>query len=283
MKSVVYKPAPPLDYFIDTIWFNTSDSFTSAGITLPLLHHELMFNFSEYFAIIAQAKKQSVVNLTHWLGGFQTLPTAAFTQGKHESIGIMFKPWGLQPLTNIPAIELLNSTVSAELIFGEKIIQLSDKIYTAHSITEKCRVLEQFLLQQYQNKKLPSYIPYSYHLLKNAKVEDGITSQLAKELKITPKSLIQAYKKYMGITPNKLFHLQQLNQVLATLAALPRQSLTELTYNYQYFDQSHFNHIFKSYTTLTPSQYQQMLIRGNIDPCSPNYIATQERLILYNS
>src|SRR5919202_6396109 len=102
MTIAVYIPQGPLALFVDKLWYMQADSLPLRGINLPMLHTELIVNFSEHFTI-QQADGQSLVrDQVSWVSGLQTIPSRSQTAGQHEAMGALLKPWGLYSLTGIP-------------------------------------------------------------------------------------------------------------------------------------------------------------------------------------
>jgi AraC-like DNA-binding protein len=65
------------------------------------------------------------------------------------------------------------------------------------------------------------------------------------------------FKEYVGIAPKKFADIVRLQNFLK---ALKRQSddcpLTEIVYNFGYYDQAHLNNYFKRNTGVTPLHYK---------------------------
>jgi hypothetical protein len=266
MQTYNYLPAAPLSHFIDIIWFSQAGEFQYANLTLPMLHQEMIINFSTQF-IVSKAEqiefdrhsdKQSPVlkmqrpqpalvnNEAGWISGLQTRPIQTCTAGKHFTVGVLFKPWGLQVLTGIDTVELKDSSVSLETVFGKEATELINKIYEQKTTKATFSVLEKFLLDKLSGRSIPDFLLKSLDYMKQATPEDSMIQHIARELSVSPKSFIGAFKKYIGLTPGKFHHLLLLNQTLQHLSQHPTQPLTASTYLLHFFDQAHFIHFLKN-------------------------------------
>ncbi|QHT70935.1 AraC family transcriptional regulator [Rhodocytophaga rosea] len=292
MKTVSYSPAAPLSHFIDIIWCSQAVSFDYCNLTLPMLHQELIINFSDQFLVsradqvgfekqpdrhipvLKMQKDQAVlVNNEHgWISGLQTRPIYTSTAGNHFTIGVLFKPWGLQALTGINAFELQDSSVSMEAVFGKQATELIDKIYEAKTPAAIFVLFEKFLWSKLGDRHIPGILLNSLSRMKQARLVEGIVGRIADEYKISSKTFIQSFKKYIGITPGKFHHLLLLNQTLQHLIQHPSQPLTESTYDLDFYDQAHFIHFFKRYTGFTPATYIRQFRAGRVLPASPHII-----------
>ncbi|MFN7116314.1 MAG: helix-turn-helix domain-containing protein [Saprospiraceae bacterium] len=268
MHTVRHIPAVPLAHFVALIWISEAGRFDYANLTLPMLHHELVINFSDHFAVHTQREKL-INNDTAWLAGLQTQPIQTTTGGKHFTVGVLFKPWGLQALTGIDAIELQNQAIDLESIFGAAATQLVAQIYEQPDPQHIIPILERFLLQHWQGRQIPAYVSAGLEQLQQVTLQDGIVQQIAHQLGISEKTFIQAFRKYIGVTPGKLHHLFILQRLLLHLVNNPGQSLTESGYALDFFDQAHFIRFFKQYTGFTPSAYVRAYQAGKIVAAAP--------------
>ncbi|WP_234735926.1 helix-turn-helix domain-containing protein [Tellurirhabdus bombi] len=272
MELIFRNPPAILRPFIDQLWHVSGDEFNQQDLGLPVMRHELMFNFSEQFAVTDVHDQTLIINKESWLNGIYTRPQRSTTQGRHETFGVFLKPWALYSLTNIPASELTNQVVDGPTIFRQSIAETTDFVRDLVSADDKLAGVEQFLIKHLASKDVPAYIPYAVAYLQNRPWHDGIIRELAAKLRRTPKSLTVAFKKYIGISPGRFLHLRLLNEVATDLARNPQQSLTELAYHHRFFDQAHLNHLFKSLTNLTPGTYRNRVLAGDVDQTDPCFI-----------
>ena len=63
----------------------------------------------------------------------------------------------------------------------------------------------------------------------------------------------------MGVTPKQLNLQICLQNAIQTIAEKPDLSLTDLTYQMQFYDQSHFGSVFRQMTGVCQGQYQKWL------------------------
>ncbi|MEO5929556.1 MAG: helix-turn-helix domain-containing protein [Candidatus Kapaibacterium sp.] len=269
----IHTPSPPLDYYIDAIWYAAADDFRGIHRTIPMLHHELIFNFSDHFSIHAgQGSPTLIANAGCWISGLQTAPTITRTMGRHEMAGILFKPYGLRQFTGIPAAGFRNLAISGKEILGDDAIRLMARMAGTARINEKFSLLEAFLQSRCNPTTLPDYIPHAVRFLADEPARVGMIGALAREIGITAAALIAAFNNHVGLTPLCLLQLQRLNRVLRDLAADPRGPLTELAHRHGYFDQAHCIRHFRRMTGITPSSYKRAALAGALSPISPNSI-----------
>ena len=271
VQSIEYRPKAPLDVFVDKIWYFKSDVFDSHGITFPILQHELIFSFSDLFSL-KKNNDETFNNQTCWLSGLQTQPIQSITNGSHESLGVFFKPWGLQPFINISMTELTDQQIDLALILGCQGKHLTEQIFDAETAEEKTRIVEEFLVTRLSDKMPPYDILKSVKYLQNNEFKKGSIKTIAACENISTKSLIRRFKSTIGLSPGKFAHLIRLNNILTGISDAPGQPLIRIAYDNFFYDQAHFNHFFKSYTGLTPRQYQRSVQSKRVDSEFPNYL-----------
>ncbi|MDB5033912.1 MAG: AraC family transcriptional regulator [Chlorobi bacterium] len=269
----IHTPSAPLDYYIDAIWYSADDDFQTIHRTIPILHHELIFNFSDHFSVHAGRGTPTLVsNAGCWISGLHTIPTITRTMGRHEMVGVLFKPYGLRQFTGAPAAGFRNLAVSGAEIMGNDLESLMTRIARTAIINEKFSMLEDFLRSRCRAATLPDYIPHAVRSLAEEPARIGVIGALATDIGITTAAMIAAFNNHVGLPPLALLNLQRLNRVLADLAADPRGPLTPLAHRHGYFDQAHFIRHFRRATGMTPSSYKRAALAGGISPISPNSI-----------
>ncbi len=267
-------PTGQLGRYIDKFWYCQSDNFINSTLTIPLLNHELVFNFSDNYFITPGSEPGNILkNQNAWINGIQTRPIISGSTGKHEMLGVLFKPNGLKAFTKYHASDFENSFVDATLIFGKSFQNLSGQIQMAKIALDKISLIKNYLVKNLNANNTPQYLDASLNLFslptdKRISVKDTCT-----KISISNKSLIKSYQKYIGVSPVKYLQLKSINKAILLLSKDPEQSLTRLAYDLNFYDQAHFINLFKSTTSLTPTQYADYVLKKNIDKSSPNFIS----------
>ena len=263
-------PVFPLNEFIEKVWYCRAQELNQSSISLPAANHELILNLGDSYTIATQSG-DALVN-SSWVNGLQAKSWKTKSHGVHEMMGILFKPHGLSAFVSFPVSELSHQFVALDLVFGKEQNELRDEIDSKQEPEVKLGILEAFLCRQLKPKHLPAYLFPALHHLQQGPGPKGDIVKLCNRLSVSNKSLNQAFKKYLGLSPMKYSHLLMVNRALALLEQNPDQSFTQLAYELNFYDQAHFNHLFKTFTSLTPSQYVEHLKKEEVEKGSPNYI-----------
>lgn len=267
-------PAAPLNNYIDKFWYCQADHLTNTTLTIPLLHHELIFNFSDHYSIARSAGSDvAIKNAAAWISGIQTSPVISKSAGKHEMLGVLFRPNGLKAFTKYYSSDFENNFIEPGLIFGKDFEPLLGQIQHAKGFATRVSLIQNYLVRNLKTEASPGYMDASFKLFHLPAAKRISVKEICNEISISNKSLIKSYQKHIGITPIKYLQLQSINKALEQIAKQPRQSLTKLAHELNFYDQAHFIHVFKTITSLTPRQYSDCVLNDYVEKASPNFIS----------
>ena len=273
MKYFEQIPHPALRRYIQCFWYCSANELTNKVHTIPLLQHELVLNFCDYYEIEQSLQGVGILkNSKAWVSGIQTKPTVSKSKGKHEMLGVLFKFNGLKAFTRCDSKDLSNIQTDAYHVFGKSLTNLLEEVHNASSSKQKIAIVEQYLLKNLQDLQYPTHLRSCLELFSLNKDKKITIRETCKLACITNKSLINAFHKYIGVSPSKYLQLQSINTAISLLSKNPNQSLTNLAYDLSFFDQAHFIHAFKSVTGKLPSEYANAVINQKVDKYSPNFI-----------
>ena len=78
---------------------------------------------------------------------------------------------------------------------------------------------------------------------------------ILKDDKSKRRQLERNFKKQIGLTPKQLSKVIRLQATLQMLLNQTTRTLTDIAYESEYYDQSHFIKDFKEFTGLTPKEF----------------------------
>jgi AraC-like DNA-binding protein len=85
---------------------------------------------------------------------------------------------------------------------------------------------------------------------------------LQKYLQISERSFERKFKQYVGITPKLFSRISRFQASLHELRIGLHNKLTDVAYENDYADQSHFIRSFKEFAGCSPLQYQKQLMQS---------------------
>jgi transcriptional regulator GlxA family with amidase domain len=95
---------------------------------------------------------------------------------------------------------------------------------------------------------------HALSLLVQAKGSKAV-SAVVEEVGISPRRLTRSLREYVGFRPKLLCRLLRFNHALQALEARPDVDRAEVALSCGYFDQSHFNHEFRTFAGMDPTTY----------------------------
>src|SRR5688572_10938073 len=140
-------PAPPLNAYIDDIYYyEGSPPFTRLkALPMPSLH--LMINFGQPFRWQDSNCHEPVTLCAEsWCLGLWSRPYTVEWSANVRFFGIHFKPGGMYPFLQLPLSELHNQVVPLDAIVGYFAAELRERLYETPTLPAKFALLERVLL-----------------------------------------------------------------------------------------------------------------------------------------
>lgn len=258
MKYRELAPEAPLKDFVNKVWFLEQASVHKQEKILPLPAHHFIINLSNYsYRVVRQGE-----HMVNWefadgfISGLQSHYLVIENPPVIRHVGIELKPYGLSAFTERPISSFTDVVQDSEVIFpGSKSLAV-----TLRQVSDPEKCLELFLnfikTHLKQDFKLPPYISQSVNLLEN----DKTVTQAANLVGISHKHLINQWNAYCGTTPKhyqNIFRLQQLLNWLDQAEKPIRWS--EVSNNFQYYDQPYFIRTFRKLSGFSPREYARLL------------------------
>lgn len=276
MKYFEQLPCKILSKYINKYWYCQAGDLSNTTLTIPLINHELVFNFGEKYSISSESEQEIVIkNKQSWISGIQRTPTISKSFGQHEMMGVLFRPNGLKSFVKHHSSDFENDHIDAGLVFDNSFDFLIEQIQECKVPKKKISLIENYLIRKLIIDTSPKYLKASLNIFEFQPDNKITIKETCAKLSISNKSLIQSYQKHIGISPKKYLQLQSINTAILRLSNNPKQSLTNLAYDLNFYDQAHFNSLFKATTSLTPLQYAKFALSKKVDISSPNFISLE--------
>lgn len=175
--------------------------------------------------------------------------------GNVKSFAICFYPYGFANFVSTSLEELVDIETPIENIFGEhEAIELEQQIIQASSTADRIEVIEAFLLKKLnENTTIQNIVRTTVDTLVSSNGSTSITQIMNGDLS-KKRQLERYFKKEIGISPKQLGRVLRLQTAL-NLLLNSDEKLTNIAYESEYFDQTHFIKDFKEFTGITPKEF----------------------------
>lgn len=261
MKAELFKPGPSLSKYIDNYmlvdidWRNTAAT-TNVWRLIPYGKVSMLFLYGDRHEYSLQGANESMQHTRQaFLVGQLTQPIWLKFTGRTRLIKIQFKSSGAQRFLPVNMEEFKNvPSLDLEAVWGGAIKELLEQLEGAASDTERIAKLNSFL----EKRLLPQldqvdYVDYSIQQMKACNGNISIKG-LEQKLGISTRQLERLFRARIGLSPKEMGKLIRLNCAFYSLEEDPDISLTSLSYDAGYYDQSHFSRDFKSIAGVSPSK-----------------------------
>jgi AraC-like DNA-binding protein len=175
------------------------------------------------------------------------------TFGNFEIFGINLFPQSVRYLLSLPAADLSNQLLDFDSLLGQKGRDLNDKMSKAITLFERRSVIEDF----FQRQLIGNYVrqPNIVEAIKYIRLKRGLVDvgEMHEEFCLSQKQFERKFKEWTGFMPKLYSRILRFESILCDYNGT--KSLTEMSYQYGYYDQSHFIKEFKAFSGYTPSQY----------------------------
>jgi AraC-like DNA-binding protein len=148
-----------------------------------------------------------------------------------------------------------NTAVPLEKLFGQKGLEIEQRILNANTTTEKIQIIETFLIKLLAERKtIDNVINSTIDTIYTSNGQFSV-NEFSKSSNISRRQLARKFSDSIGLSPKQLAKIIRIQTTLKALLNQEITSLTDLAYENEYFDQAHFIKDFKEFTGLTPKEF----------------------------
>ncbi len=176
--------------------------------------------------------------------------------GYVNTFAVSFYPYGFANFVTVPIKNLANKETPIASLFEEKIArELEQKIIRATNVGQRIQIMESFLLERLNDRSTIDHIVRTtVDALLSTKGNAPINTILKEDLS-KRRQLERKFAKQIGVSPKQLGKVIRLQTALKMLLNKGSESLTNIAYESEYYDQAHFIRDFKEFTGTTPTAF----------------------------
>ncbi|HRI26116.1 MAG TPA: AraC family transcriptional regulator [Ferruginibacter sp.] len=254
MNSTIHIPqAGPLKHIVHSIWQVEGDPLFKTEHIIPKGVVEIIFDLG--VSGIAQA----VIGHTPqhlppcFINGFNTIPVQLHLPGKQNYLGIRLHPVVIRQLLGAPAGIFSNQLVDLTLV-SPAFHSLGHQLAEAASFKQRVNIIGNWLPAGLDSKSAQEEMLDQFLL--DPYTEEHSVSSLARILCYSPRQLSRKFYGLTGMnTEDTLLYKRYLHAV--HLVHTNHLSLTQVAFQSNFTDQSHFIRTFRSFAHMTPGDYRK--------------------------
>lgn len=249
MTGNKYIPTEKIAAYVDSI-FVIENNNVNKPFSLPLFANGKP-------TLLFQTTKGTIKNNANYLTLFgQTiLPEQITFTESFILIAYFFKPFALTTLFGFSAQDLTDNPINLNLVQHQNANLLQEKLLNSRTVEEMISILDDFIFtlttKIQTNSKL---IKYATKLIAE-KPSKEILKKVQDELYVTERTFQRLFEDNIGVSPNQYRRIAQFNSAFQQLNQQQFNLFSDIAFDNNYSDQSHFIRAFKEFTNLTPKEY----------------------------
>lgn len=259
MEYKTFKPHKDLETIVKYYWTLKVpfDPTNQKQKIIPDGCIEMTFNFGDKIKRFI-SENEYIINPDAMVMGQRTKSYDILPIGNVDTIAICFYPHGFSNFINTPLETIVDKEIPISELFGRTEANALEQLIMNATTTEmRIKIIETFLLKRLNEQSTISNIVKSTvdTILKTngtKNISNILNNNLSKR-----RQLERHFKKQIGISPKQLSKVIRLQAALQMLLNKKDETLTELAYENEYFDQNHFIKDFKELIGVTPKEFIQ--------------------------
>jgi AraC-like DNA-binding protein len=249
-----YKPHESLEEHIKCFWVLEKEynSSNQCELVYPDSYFELIFSYSASYKLLNPHGMQPLSSV--FLIGLLQKPLSLYCDGVARILCVRFYPWGAHTFLPHYVKASNDSARSIDFPHNRMIQKLSNSV-EASDYDTAIRNLQQGLLE------FSLETIYDRQLVRNASeylFQKKGQCRIEEVAELCHRSLRQVQRRFndeYGVTMKSMAQNFRFDEIKKHLTKNPDSDLTEVAYEYGFFDQAHFIKEFKRFSGKTPTDF----------------------------
>jgi AraC-like DNA-binding protein len=283
MELIRQHPAPPLDRYIECLWWSCRDE-PAAGCEhmLPSGTAQIVFALHESPILCRPAGSDAFMR---WSGGLVHGPQSTYyvagPKPRGVAAGLSLRPGAAGAVLGVPAVELTDRHVPLDGLWGRRAGELHERLMAAaDDPLEALGILERHFLARIDRSRTRLERPLLMHpavaqalaprrgrfegagggLASAARGTDLAAFARAAELQrasgFSARHFIALFREGVGLTPKHYLRIRRFQAAARRIAAGDALGLGGVAADLGYADQAHFTREFREFAGVAPSRYR---------------------------
>lgn len=247
---------PLLRQYILFFWELKIDNAELNHWLVPQRNVNMRFNLSDTPHYLSQGESVSRLEDVYFPGlQSRFLNSSLKVSGKIDVMGVCFAPDGFHPFIRIPGAQLRNQVLGANETGFKMANAIAEQLKEAPGTVARLDILERELLHQLNPACQP---PGNFrHILEALKQPCNFQNinTFCRQYNISLRQVERMYNRYVGLTASTYCALNRFHNSLNQLLRSDYSKLSDLAYDNDFFDQTHFIKEFRRFAGNTPGKF----------------------------
>jgi AraC-like DNA-binding protein len=257
MNYQTFSPHPNLESIVKCYWtLEIPDQYsTQKQLILPDGCVDMCFILGEDIKRYTQSDN-FIIQPREMLLGQITEQFYIEPTGYVNTFAIRFYPYGFANFINLSLKALANKETPLSELFGKEVTEpLSKSIIQADTTDKRIEIIEHFLKNQLNKQvTIDKIVKSTIDIILQSKGSKSLNSILKDSL-TKRRQLERNFTKQIGLSPKQLSKVIRLQATLQMLLNQTTESLGDIAYENEFYDQAHFIKDFKEFTGITPKDF----------------------------
>ena len=257
MRFQEYPVSKAVQSVIANFWTLRSDSAEEAYTSyrfIPDGYVDWIFHLGAPWSYCIPAKdKKKKKHTSHLFGQIKKHLDLTLPKEDLYLFGVKFHPWAAKQIWKFDLDEVTDHCIALPELGDPALCFLEEQIHEAKGIFEKIKIVEAYILKNNPPIKQASLAPVIQEIIRNP------LSFSTSIFPIKKRRLEQRFKSEIGISPKLFQRTIRINKIIERLIQQPGIQLTQLAYEFNFYDQSHFIADFKQFTGCSPSRFLKVI------------------------
>lgn len=223
---------------------------------LPSPYLTLIFTIDEPLHIAQHVdSRQTPDNYDALVGGLHTSPAYVRHDGAQSGVQVYLNPLAARHLLNMPAGELADVDLSAELVLGRAVDEVRQGLLDAAGWPARFAVVDRVLARQLRDAPAPpAEVRWVWSRLLATGGRVGV-AELAREVGWSERDLAARLREETGLTPKRAGRVIRFDRARRCLQRVGAGDLARLAVDCGYADQSHMSREFAEMAGAPPGRW----------------------------
>lgn len=193
-----------------------------------------------------------------YMYGQSTRYTRIISPASFRTIGVYFYPHALKSIFGLDSNELTDDCLDLDLLLNGK--RLMERLESTSDVEVKANILSECLWEQICRNDHTLQAATRYALQRIIQSQGNVSMKdLRQELQVSERTLERRFQEGIGLSPMLFGRICRFQASLNQLRAQSYDKLSDIAFEQEYADQSHFIRNFKEFTGLTPFQFRKSI------------------------
>ena len=173
-----------------------------------------------------------------------------------DMVGVRLLPGVCEQVLGVPAIELRDSLVDLDALWGPVVERIRERLYEARGSRARLEMVERVISERLVGSHASSDAALTRQLcLSLSSAPPATVGELAAKYGVTHRRVIAIFDREVGVKPKAFHRIDRLRRVLNHFHGDGPSSWTRIAHACGYFDQAHLINDFHLQVGLTPVEY----------------------------